>query len=446
MRNFMQETEKIWRALTAEVFSSLEGNESANLDLNAEDSHFVRFNQGKIRQSTEVEQREITLKLNQGLKSQTLVWNLRGELATDLKLAHLMLGRARKDLEALTEDPHSPQSFGVERSHFQTESKGLRESTYLEEVLTSIKNLDFVGLLSEGPIIKATASSKGQDHWYSHYLLCIDYSLFNGKLATKGLWSSPSWSRDSWEVSLKQSEINLNLMNRPKVQLPPARYRAFLKPAAVADFLSPIQWGGFSYSQYKTGRSCLQKLADSAVTLSSQFSLYQNFKLGLAPRFNSLGELAPEVLPIIVEGKHKNFLVSSRSAQEYGVPSTGASPQEKLPCLEMTSGQLDPDKILHELDTGIYLSNLHYTNISDQIEARITGMTRFSCFWVQHGEIQGPIENLRFDCSFYELFGKNLLGITQNRELLPSTETYFKRWIEGSILPGVLVSEMDFKL
>jgi len=44
-----------------------------------------------------------------------------------------------------------------------------------------------------------------------------------------------------------------------------------------------------------------------------------------------------------------------------------------------------------ELGTGIYVSNLHYLNYSDRQACRMTGMTRFACFWVENGELVAPI-------------------------------------------------------
>ena len=52
---------------------------------------------------------------------------------------------------------------------------------------------------------------------------------------------------------------------------------------------------------------------------------------------------------------------------------------------------------MKKIDTGLYLGNLHYLNWSDNIGGRITGMTRYACFWVEDGEIVAPIENMRFE-------------------------------------------------
>ena len=58
--------------------------------------------------------------------------------------------------------------------------------------------------------------------------------------------------------------------------------------------------------------------------MSPRFHLAQDFTLGLEPRFNALGETAPERLPLIQAGALVKTLVSARSARKYGVPSNAA--------------------------------------------------------------------------------------------------------------------------
>ena len=50
---------------------------------------------------------------------------------------------------------------------------------------------------------------------------------------------------------------------------------------------------------------------------------------------------------------------------------------------------------LAALDTGIYVGNLWYLNFSDRPACRITGMTRFASFWVEHGKIVAPVNVMR---------------------------------------------------
>ena len=42
------------------------------------------------------------------------------------------------------------------------------------------------------------------------------------------------------------------------------------------------------------------------------------------------------------------------------------------------------------------------------MNCRLTGMTRFATFWVEHGQIVAPVEAMRFDDSLYRLLGSEL--------------------------------------
>ena len=170
----------------------------------------------------------------------------------------------------------------------------------------------------------------------------------------------------------------------------------------------------------------------------------ENFNLGLTPQFTASGELAPEQIPLIEDGHLKNLLVSSRSAKEYGVASNGAELWEGPRSLQMAGGNLASGEVLKKLGTGVYLSHLHYLNWSDRLNARITGMTRYACFWVENGQIVAPISDMRFDESLYRMMGSELIDISQETQLIPAIDTYVKRGLGGRELPGLLLA--DFRL
>ena len=104
------------------------------------------------------------------------------------------------------------------------------------------------------------------------------------------------------------------------------------------------------------------------------------------------------------------------------------------------------DRILADLDTGLYLSNLHYLNWSDRPTGRVTGMTRYACFWVERGEIVAPIANLRFDESLYRCWGDNLMALTNTVDFIPDVDTYKSRQLGGSWVPGLLVEDFTYTL
>ena len=102
----------------------------------------------------------------------------------------------------------------------------------------------------------------------------------------------------------------------------------------------------------------------------------------------------------------------------------------------MAPGELPRADALAALDTGIYVGNLWYLNFSDRPACRVTGMTRFASFWVEGGKIWRRSNVMRFDDSVYRLFGRTLVGLTAERELVVSGETYRARNVEQHASAG----------
>ena len=172
----------------------------------------------------------------------------------------------------------------------------------------------------------------------------------------------------------------------------------------------------------------------------------EDFSSGTVPRFNASGEICDIQLPLIINGSLKNTLISTRTANEYKLSSNFASSGEYLRSPVMESGDIGESDILKELDTGVYLSNLHYLNWSDQLGGRVTGMTRYACFWVENGEIIAPIETMRFDDSFYRFFGEKLLDVEDKVTVVPEVSTYGQRSLGATTCPGILVDSFALTL
>jgi predicted Zn-dependent protease len=112
----------------------------------------------------------------------------------------------------------------------------------------------------------------------------------------------------------------------------------------------------------------------------------------------------------------------------------------------MASGDLPVGQAPEVLGTGLYLSNLWYCNFSDRNAARVTGMTRYACLWVENGEAVAPFAPMRFDDSLLELLGRRLVALTRERELLLDDSTYEGRSTAGMLLPGALVEGFTLTL
>jgi predicted Zn-dependent protease len=446
MKNFVENCEKEFRSLSSFLFGKLQAGEELALNFQAEDSLFLRFNGAKVRQGTQVFQQTLEGEFHGGAKTVKFSFPLSGDAQNDRELALDQLELARSEAAELPDDPFQVAfaNKGESREAFGGELLAPEKAT--ERVCSLAKGHDFVGIYAGGPIVIATANSHGQFHFFATENFSVDYSLFDGPKAVKSAYASAQWSDEKFRQSVSSSAERLTLLKKPVQNVERGQYRVYMAPDAVSSLVNILSWGALSFSAYKRGLSPLQKWIDGEESLSPLFSLEENFTLGGMPRFNSLGEVAPARLPLIEKGKRRNLLCSSRSAKEFGGESNQAEPHEVLRSPDLAAGELEEKDILARLGTGLYLSNLHYLNWSDRRSARVTGMTRYACFWVEKGAIVGPIRDLRFDESLYRVFGSELEAVTKEREVLPDTSTYERRQPGLSRAPGILLKNFTFTL
>ena len=440
------EWENAFNQLSDRLINSLQASEYLTLELEGEHSHFIRFNSAKVRQSGVVIDSNVKLKLISNQRTNSATFPLTGNLEIDLQVGLENLNYLRQEIEQLPFDPYLvlPENKGSSRELYQGQL--LPPDEALSEILPVVQNLDFTGYYTSGLVIRANDNSLGQKHWFATETFFLDYSLIShNHKAVKCIFADRNWDSSSYQRHIDQAKNQLQRLEKPTHPVKPGRYRTYLAPSAVADLIGMFSWGGISEASMQQGESALAKLREGK-TLSPQFNLRENFAGGNVPRFNDLGEMTPIEIPLIIEGQLVNTLISSRTAAEYGLVSNAASSREAMRSPEVSPGNLKQEDILKQLDTGLYLSNLHYLNWSDRPGGRITGMTRYACFWVENGEIIAPIQDLRFDDSLYSFLGHNLIALTENREFIPRTHTYEKRSLGGLLMPGLLVEDFTFTL
>lgn len=428
------------------LLASVDAGEDLVLNLEAEQSLFLRFNANKVRQNTWIEQAGLALKLQKDRRTATVKITLSGDRVVDEARAREALIELRAEIPQLPVDENQVAVVDNGRSDQTHRGTLLGDDTIIDAICGAAEGTDMAGFYCAGPIISANRNSKGQDHWFAAENFFMDYSLYDGAKAVKGCYAGTEWNGSAWQAALAQSKNQLSLLSRPVRDVPPGEYRAYLAPAAIAELLQTMSWGGFSYSQYRRGQSPLKKMVDENQRLSVKFTARENFDLGLSPVFNGLGEVSASRLTLIEDGKLVNWMVSSRAAVEYSTASNHAAESEGPRSLEVLAGSLTQTDVLKKLGTGLYLSNLHYVNWSDPQSARMTGMTRYACFWVENGEIVAPIKDLRFDVSLYDIWGGKLVEVTEFSEVSPSTWTYEKRSLGGMKTPGMIVEGMKFTL
>jgi predicted Zn-dependent protease len=441
-----QQWEQSFSQLCDLLLDSLGAEEHLTIDLSGEQSHFMRLNHGKIRQSGTVIDGDLSLRLSHDGRTATASLSFTGDLGVDSAIALDALKNLRQELPLLPVDPYLvlPQNYGS--SHEVYPGQLLAPQDAPEAILPLVQGVDFTGIYASGPIIRANANSAGQRHWFATETFFLDYSMIApSEKAVKATLAGQAWSQEQFQAEIEASKAQLQVMDRPVKTIETGRYRTYFAPAAVAEILSMFSWGAMSESSLRQGGSALLKLREGK-TLSPLFSLRENFSRGTVPRFNSQGEIAPEELLLIDQGTLANTLVNARTAKEYGVTSNAANGSESLRAPEVSTGTLTSDAILKELGTGLYLSNLHYLNWSDRPSGRITGMTRYACFWVEGGEIVAPIKDLRFDDSLYAFLGENLEAVTDFQAFVADVDTYGGRSLGGAQVSGMLIQDFTFTL
>ncbi|BDA72319.1 hypothetical protein CAL7716_064850 [Calothrix sp. PCC 7716] len=422
-------------------------SEAFTVKLSSERSQFTRFNNAKVRQTGSVADGYVQLTLMDNQRTCYRHFPFTGNWEIDWQTAYAALLELREELPYLPIDPYLVLPSGNNTSSEVNTGKLLELDMVVSTILAPVSELDFTGIYAGGIVIKGYADSCGQKHWFVTDSFTLDYSIFSSEgQAVKGFYAGSKWDDNGYIAKINDAKKQLKLLAHPPKELPRGEYRTYFAPAAVSDLISMLSWGGVSEADIQQGHSSLALLWRGEKQLSPLLNLKENFQLGLVPRFNELGEMAAPELYVIEKGTLASTLVNSRTAKEYDKVANGANNNESLRSPEICPGNLSFDDILTQLGTGLYVSNLHYLNWSDLPTGRITGMTRYACFWVENGEIVAPIENLRFDETLYKFWGENLVDFTNFQEFIPEVGTYDSRQLGGNMAPGMLVDNFTYTL
>ncbi|VXC20587.1 Zn-dependent protease [Pseudomonas sp. 8Z] len=431
-------------ALADYLQAQVAGDEGFTLAYGAEQSSFIRFNQGRVRQAGQVLQVYVTLSLYQGQRHAERKLALSGGLDEDVVQLQQALQHLRALLPTLSADPY----LRLNRDAWRSESVGdgalLDSAAMAQQIVAAAHGLDLVGFLAAGPQYQGFASSWGAFGWYAASSFNLDFSLFHGNgQAVKSAYAGQQWDAQVFADKLAHARQQLAFLGQPAKALQPGAYRAYLAPAALEELVSLFGWG-FGAQALASGGSPLQRLFSGKAELSTQVTMDERVDGGLAAAFTAEGPRQP--LRLIEQGRPAERLVSSRSAAEYGLSANGAGRGEYPLSLHMHGGDLDEREVLQRLGTGLYIGNLWYGNFSDLPAARLTGMTRFATFWVEDGQILAPVGTMRFDDSLFDFLGAQLEALTREPELLLPSGTYGARQTGSMALPGALLSRFTLTL
>lgn len=210
---------------------------------------------------------------------------------------------------------------------------------------------------------------------------------------------------EAGSVAAQKAEAGMD----PKA-IKPGEYTVVFEPAAVAELMLFFGWLTANGLAFAEGRSFHkgelgQKLLDDKFTLVED---PYHEELGGSP-FDMEGSPRKRVT-LVENGTIKAVCHDRRSAKLAGHENTGhaaAQPDSRGPMpgnLVLATGDKTLEQMVEETERGLLVTKLHYTNVVNQQDVSITGMTRAGTFWVEGGKIQHAVKNMRFTQSLLSAF------------------------------------------
>ncbi len=423
----------------------LQPGETYTCTLEAEESDFARLSRNRVRQAGSVRQCTVSVDLIADRRHAQGSLVLAGDPGADHPRLAGLVQELRKRRTAVQADPYLYYATDARRGDDADPGTLPESGEALRQIRLAAEGLDLVGLWACGIQYAGFASSHGSRLWHSRGSFNLDWSCYHqGDKAVKSTYAGKIWDPAALAERMAGVRQSLEIMARAPHTVDPGRYRAYLAPSALKEILDMLAWGGFSLKSHRTRQTPLLKMIEEGRRLHPAVSLAQDRTAGLAPGFTPEGFARPARVELVADGSYRGCLVAARSAREYGEPVN--APDEAPDALDMAPGEMAESEALSRLDTGVYLNNLWYCNYSDRNDCRITGMTRFACFWVEGGRIRAPLSVMRFDDSVYRMLGESLEGLTRERALILDPDTYHQRSWASARLPGALVRDLSFTL
>ena len=190
----------------------------------------------------------------------------------------------------------------------------------------------------------------------------------------------------------------------------PGAYTVILEPAAVAELM--LFWGWLTANglAFAEGRSFHrgelgQKVLDPRLNITED---PYHPELGGTP-FDLEG-FATQRIKLVEGGEIKAVAHDRRTAAMCKHTNTGHAsmqPDARGPSpgsLVVATGDKSVEQMVAETERGLLITKLHYTNVVNQQEVSITGMTRAGTFMVEGGKVTHAVKNMRFTQSLLTAF------------------------------------------
>jgi predicted Zn-dependent protease len=229
---------------------------------------------------------------------------------------------------------------------------------------------------------------------------------------------------------------------RPR-PIDPGRYTVVLEPAASSTLMQFMAYLGFGAKAFLEERSFMsgrigEQLCSERITIVDDPIAEES--LGLPFDFEGTPARA---VTIIDRGVARDVVWDRTTAKKAGRSSSGhglppPSSEGPFPLnLRMEPGSDTLDALIASTERGLLVTRFHYSNVVNEKEAVLTGMTRDGTFLIEDGSLKHGVNNLRYTQNAIEALS-HVEGVGDTTEI--SSELFFG----GSRAPALKIANFNF--
>ncbi|MFN2642829.1 MAG: TldD/PmbA family protein [Actinomycetota bacterium] len=244
-------------------------------------------------------------------------------------------------------------------------------------------------------------------------------------------------------VAIAQRAVSKADRGRNPQPIDAGRYTVVLEPAASSTLMQFMGYLGFGAKAFLEERSFMsgkigERLCSDLITIVDDPLGAES--LGLP--FDFEGTPAQRVT-LIDRGTARDVVWDRTTAQKVKRDSTGHGlppPNSSGPFplnLRMEPGSSSLDELIASTERGLLITRFHYSNVVNEKEAVLTGMTRDGTFLIENGTLKHGVNNLRYTQNAIEALS-NVEGVGDSTEI--SSELFFG----GSRAPALKIHDFNF--
>lgn len=261
--------------------------------------------------------------------------------------------------------------------------------------------------ISTGQGVKVYGNSEGFVGGYpssKHHMSCVLIGEQDGNMQ-RDYWydvARDSNDLDSPKLIAKHAvERTLNRLGAKKIKTGqfPVLFATECAPSLISAFLSAIS-GGHLYRKSTFLLDSLGKKVFSPIV-----TIYEDplVKKGLASEPFDHEGVATKARELVKDGVLQGYLLSSYSARRLGMQSTGNAGGAHN--MFLSTGEHNFDELIKKMDKGLVVTELMGQGVN-----LVTGdySRGVSGFWVEHGQIQHPVEEITIAGNLRDMFNQIL--------------------------------------